>query len=489
MIRPGSDTIDAILLTLRMPDDDDDDDGGGVAETNCAAADDSDDSIAGLGHGRGLKRNVNVIHSSGTHGVEGYLGSAVQIRFLRELLLRNNNDCIDDDDVRPSPPSSISQASSPSLAFPPTEKVRKVLLIHLVNPYGMRHHRRTNENNVDLNRNVLDSTTWIELRRRDPNEFHYVDMDASLNPSLGMGEKFSWADAARDGGYDGDLSELMRRDYEMAREEANSIHDDVVGDNAHRRHLTQLIDEPTSATDAIWAWITEMEAVLRIIGSISQQVIALGYTNAKRGLVTGQYHRPSGLSYGGGAHNSNRWENSIFAVRHAIMELAGYRFDSPADSGDDCGRPVVWVNVHTGLGRYGRYSLLTKNGDELGGGGKQPHAWMSEFMSLLERNGMGYGQSGDTGVSSGYDSTMGFINDKILCPSPRCMGVTQEFGTRPGIGVAVALIMENMGHHSSASGRRSYADYLTWAFYPQRNSWRRKTLRGGIEMLHAILNF
>ncbi len=64
-------------------------------------------------------------------------------------------------------------------------------------------------------------------------------MDASLNLSLGMGKKFSWADAARDRGYDGDLFELMRRDFEMAREEANSIHDNVVGDNAHRRHPTQ----------------------------------------------------------------------------------------------------------------------------------------------------------------------------------------------------------------------------------------------------------
>ncbi|KAL3815544.1 hypothetical protein ACHAXA_004189 [Cyclostephanos tholiformis] len=232
-----------------------------------------------------------------------------------------------------------------------------------------------------------------------------------------------------------------------------------------------------------------MEAVLRIIGSILQQVIALGYTNAKQGLVTGQYHRPSGLSYGGGAHNSKRWENSILAVQHAIMELAGFRFDSPANLDNNCGRPLVWVDVHTGLGRYGRYSLLTKNGDKLRGGGKQPHAWMSEFMSLLERNGMGYGRSSDTGVSSGYDRTMGFINNKIMCPSPRCMGITQEFGTRPGIGVAVVLIMENMGHHLSASGRRLYADYLMWAFYPQRNSWRRKTLRGGIKMLHAILNF
>ena len=85
----------------------------------------------------------------------------------------------------------------------------------------MRHHRRTNENNVDLNPNVLDRETWIEMRRRDPNEYHYVDMDALLNPfgSTTTGESFSWVDAARDGGYDGDVSRLARRDDEMAKEE------------------------------------------------------------------------------------------------------------------------------------------------------------------------------------------------------------------------------------------------------------------------------
>ena len=157
--------------------------------------------------GREHKRTVDVIHTSGTHGVERYLGSAVQICILHELLLRDNIDEIaaaaDDDVVSPSPQSSSSSSS---------ERVLRVLLIHSVNPYGMRHHRRTNENNVDLNHNVLDRETWIEMRRRDPNKYHYVDMDALLNPfgSTTTGESLSWVDAARDGGYGGDVSRLAR---------------------------------------------------------------------------------------------------------------------------------------------------------------------------------------------------------------------------------------------------------------------------------------
>ena len=85
-ISPEKDTVDAILLTIRVPDD----------------------------------QYVDIIHSSGTHGVEGYLGSAVQIRFLHEVYLQNeallqqgkgeNN-------------SKISDSSG---------RVRKILLIHFL---------------------------------------------------------------------------------------------------------------------------------------------------------------------------------------------------------------------------------------------------------------------------------------------------------------------------------------------------------------------
>jgi hypothetical protein len=203
-VRPGRDTVDAIVLTLRIPDDD---------------IDDGDDGGGGRGGGRKRRRrrNVNVIHSSGVHGVEGYLGSAVQVRFLHELLLRSGTDDAVDD--RRSPSASSPYSSSTCFT---RGNVRKVLLIHSVNPYGMRHHRRTNENNVDLNRNVLGGpASFAELRSRHPNECHYVDMDAALNPADrgdvggGIVPPFSWADAALGGGYAGDVSGLRRHDEEM----------------------------------------------------------------------------------------------------------------------------------------------------------------------------------------------------------------------------------------------------------------------------------
>ncbi len=64
--------------------------------------------------------------SSGTHGVEGYCGSAVQTG-----LLRNN----------------ISEHLRGDTGL---------FLVHALNPYGFAYDRRVNEDNVDLNRNFVD---------------------------------------------------------------------------------------------------------------------------------------------------------------------------------------------------------------------------------------------------------------------------------------------------------------------------------------------
>lgn len=69
-----------------------------------------------------------LIVTAGTHGVEGFCGSACQIMLLRdEALLRRLDD-------------------------------RRVaaLLVHAVNPHGFSHRTRSNEDNIDLNRNFID---------------------------------------------------------------------------------------------------------------------------------------------------------------------------------------------------------------------------------------------------------------------------------------------------------------------------------------------
>jgi len=65
-----------------------------------------------------------LVISSGIHGVEGFLGSAVQAQLWSEQLR--------------------------GLTLPADTGL---LLVHAINPFGFAHIRRVNENNVDLNRN------------------------------------------------------------------------------------------------------------------------------------------------------------------------------------------------------------------------------------------------------------------------------------------------------------------------------------------------
>jgi predicted deacylase len=83
--------------------------------------------ICSAGAGSATPRQT-VIVSSGVHGVEGFFGSAIQLGWLSRM---------------------ASGAALPDgLA---------VVLVHAVNPFGFAHVRRANEDNVDLNRNFLES--------------------------------------------------------------------------------------------------------------------------------------------------------------------------------------------------------------------------------------------------------------------------------------------------------------------------------------------
>ena len=85
-----------------------------------------------------------VLHSSGLHGVEGFAGSAIQIQTVREL-------------------PRISEGTA-------------LILVHILNPYGISWLRRANENNVDLNRNSLIDDAYTGAPE------NYSKLDPFLNP-------------------------------------------------------------------------------------------------------------------------------------------------------------------------------------------------------------------------------------------------------------------------------------------------------------------
>jgi hypothetical protein len=91
----------------------------------------------------------SVVISSGLHGVEGFLGSAIQLALLKDSQFTK------------------SLPSNTNLVF-----------IHALNPYGFAWLRRWNEDNVDLNRNFLLSE---ESYKGSPEG--YSKLNSFLNPT------------------------------------------------------------------------------------------------------------------------------------------------------------------------------------------------------------------------------------------------------------------------------------------------------------------
>ena len=86
-----------------------------------------------------------LLHTSGVHGVEGFAGSAIQLRILEKT---------------PEPPADTA-----------------LIFVHSFNPYGMAWLRRWNETNVDLNRNFrFEPGAWNE------DSSVYSQLDDFLNP-------------------------------------------------------------------------------------------------------------------------------------------------------------------------------------------------------------------------------------------------------------------------------------------------------------------
>ena len=88
-----------------------------------------------------------LILTSGAHGVEGYVGSAVQQLFMNEILQ----------------PELLDEVGA--------------LLVHSMNPYGFKYTRRVTENNIDFNRNCDTNKSLFSSENTG-----YNDLYGMLNP-------------------------------------------------------------------------------------------------------------------------------------------------------------------------------------------------------------------------------------------------------------------------------------------------------------------
>ncbi|KAG5473291.1 hypothetical protein CUR178_03211 [Leishmania enriettii] len=301
----------------------------------------------------GKQTDKLLVHTSGTHGVEGYTGSAIQVKLLQEW-----ND---------------TALSGPSILF-----------VHAVNPHGMAHFRRFNEENVDLNRNYLSTEEWAAVKARDANIAGYDDFRALLVPNV----------------------------------------------------PPRFIDRYTFLFFA------------------AKAVARHGFGKLKRAFVTGQYHDPVGINYGG-----DEEQQSVSVLRDVLKRYAAATGATEA----------VYIDVHTGLGPFGVDTMMMKSAD---GGDKCRQVFPGARIHDA--------QTARSGPSAGYDLAAGTIRP-LTELGPNTLAVTEEFGTVSPLFVARAVILENAAYHL-CRGSYVHAVMQSWmrdAFYPQEISYKQATLKRG----------
>jgi len=94
------------------------------------------------------KTEFSLVVSSGLHGVEGLFGTAIQLAILNQVTNLNYD-----------------------------KEKKKIVFINSINPYGYSWIRRTNEDNIDLNRNFLNGDEKYEGSTEN-----YRKLEHFLNP-------------------------------------------------------------------------------------------------------------------------------------------------------------------------------------------------------------------------------------------------------------------------------------------------------------------
>jgi Protein of unknown function (DUF2817) len=308
-----------------------------------------------------------VVHVSGTHGIEGYAGSAIQVAYLANR--RPNQE--EEDPMDPT-----------------------VVLIHAFNPYGMAKHRRFNENNVDLNRNGLSDTEWSTFAIQHWNYDTFERLRPFFVPSL-VGTYF---------------------------------------------------------------WPSVIKTMALAVVSIAKD----GIPTLKKAMVGGQYHDPSAIFYGG------KKREASYDVLDAWLQT----FLPSHTTRDDV---MTWIDVHTGLGKSGEDTLLTK-ADAL-----NRHEICQWF------NGTHCSADDAASVNQGYEQVRGGVIDHIrrthfasATTRQQPLLFAQEFGTIPLILVGLALILENAAHQQGLDWSLRTTRH---AFCPPSAPWRIKILQNGLRVI------
>jgi predicted deacylase len=194
---------------------------------------------------------------------------------------------------------------------------------------------------------------------------------------------------------------------------------------------------------------------------VADKVLRQGFASLKQAVVGGQYERPQGLFYGGDGPSA-----IVDILDRALPDLLGEA------------EQVLHLDLHTGLGRWGKFKLLL--GTEEAASDSQcwrrfKGAFPAETIEVLERDGAACQVEGSFGewcrerfADRDYDT------------------VAAEFGTYSPLKVLAALREENRAHHwgdAGAATTRRAKGMLVEAFAPRSEQWRDQVVEEGIRIV------
>ena len=286
------------------------------------------------------------------------------------------------------------------------------VLVHALNPYGFKYGGRYNENNVDLNRNLL------------------VALDGS---ELEDGINYAWG-----------------RDNHPAKDDYESF---------------------SSNFNFLRRWYCPWDDLMFYL-KCGYLLCRYSFTSIKRAAVSGQYHNPNGIWYGG-----DELQPSWVALLKFLQD------ECPAHD------PVLFIDVHTGLGPPGVDTMLMK-GDATARqlcrsvfGDPDPTKKVGYIMADMEDAG---------NAAAGYEDTHGFSSNVITALIKagvpgwrRAHAVTQEFGTVRGVQVIKAAARRNAAWVNGASPAEALdaAQNVRDVFYVRNAAWQQKVMARGLDAL------
>lgn len=207
-------------------------------------------------------------------------------------------------------------------------------------------------------------------------------------------------------------------------------------------------------------------------------LLAKGFGAIKKAVVSGNYHFPGSMYFGGTELQPSLVLLDRFLREHVFAQ-------------GEIGK-VGAIDVHTGLGAPGVDTLMLQN-----------HANVSLAREVFPMADNALDRvvpvsSDESGVSDGYDSVAGLTTDGLSALLRELSGpggdrsedllFTQEFGTVPGVFVLRAMIDENALFAANATAcRLPAAQALRDVFYlHQSASWKRSVLARGLAVFDQL---